>query len=98
MEQAEEAPKLSRGSAALKEKFGPKRSGAQKLCSERTKISQPRLSKLANGGAEPNLEEALVLEREEGIPVAWWKEPPVVEEAAPASERNPAPGKEGSAA
>lgn len=88
MDRQEDAPHRSRASDALSERFKPKRSGAQKACHERTKIQQHRLSRLASGDALPTPKETALLEESEGIPMAWWAQPPLPaedEEAPPDS-------------
>lgn len=96
--QSEEAPlNPTRASVALGKRFGPKRSGGQKRCSERTGIGQSRLSRIASGELMPRADEAALLERDEAIPVAWWGEPPLPEDesgAHPKSDPPPAPDAE----
>lgn len=74
MTRSVDSPHETKASRALSEKFGEKRSGLQKRCSERTGIEQSRLSKIAGGKAFPRADEAAKLE-EEGIPVIWWTLP-----------------------
>jgi transcriptional regulator with XRE-family HTH domain len=93
MKLAVDHPRKTRASATLAERFKSKRSGMQKRCADRTRINQSRLSKIISGKAFPVANEAARLEREEGIPVAWWDEPPTVaqiEAERVASEANPA--------
>jgi hypothetical protein len=89
MDRSADTPRQTRGSFALAEKFWPKRSGAQKDCSERTKIAQHRLSKIASSEAFPRADEGARLV-EEGIPIHWWNEPPTEEQLAKAAEREQA--------
>lgn len=51
--------------------------GAQARHAERTGISQTRLSRLAEGGSEPNLAHSLKLKDDEEIPIdpSWWSIP-----------------------
>lgn len=59
--------------------------GAQTRLSERTGISQTRLSRLAGGDTEPNLDNSLKLKDDPEIPIdpSWWRLPPLPEEADP---------------
>jgi hypothetical protein len=91
MDRSADTPRRTRGSFALAEKFWPKRSGAQKACSERTKIAQHRLSKIASAEAFPRADEGSLLV-EEGIPIHWWTEEPTEEQLARAAERDGAKG------
>jgi transcriptional regulator with XRE-family HTH domain len=66
----------TRASEALAERFKT-RHGEQRDCSQRTGISQSRLSRIARAKAMPRADESAVIERTEGIPAAWWAQPPV---------------------
>jgi hypothetical protein len=73
----------SRASQALTVAF--RKRGAQTRLSERTGISQTRLSRLAGGDTEPNLDNSLKLKDDPEIPIdpSWWRLPPLPEETAP---------------
>jgi len=66
----------SRASQTLSVAFAADR-GAQMRLSVRTGISQSRLSRLAKGGASPNLEHSLKLKSDPEIPIdpTWWSLP-----------------------
>lgn len=66
----------SRASQALNLAFAADR-GAQMRLSVRTGISQSRLSRLAKGGASPNLGHSLKLQNDPEIPIdaTWWSMP-----------------------
>lgn len=66
----------SRASETLAKAFRKTR-GAQARLSERTGISVTRLSRLAKGDTDPNLETSLKLKDDPEIPIdpSWWKVP-----------------------
>lgn len=65
----------SRASQALSDAF--KDRGFQSRLADRTKISQTRLSRLAEGGTDPSLDTALKLAGDRELPIdpRWWKQP-----------------------
>lgn len=83
----------SRASQALAQAFRTR--GAQQRLAKRTGISQPRLSRLAQGGSTPTNENSQKLKDDPEIPIdpAWWGEPPLTQEQqAPNSGSAPTGG------
>jgi hypothetical protein len=71
----------SRASQALTVAFRTR--GAQTQLSARTGISQTRLSRLAGGDTEPNLDNSLKLKDDPEVPIdpSWWRLPPLPDES-----------------
>ena len=79
----------SRASQALTVAF--RKRGAQTQLSARTGISQTRLSRLAGGDTEPNLDNSLKLKDDPEIPIdpSWWRLAPLADdEVAPGESQS----------
>jgi len=80
---------VNRGSKALSEKL-PQRGDQQRLAAA-IDLDEGYFSRIVSGKRIPGIDARRKLETHAGIPMQWWDEP--VEDAPPASERNPLPGK-----
>lgn len=68
-------PPMNRGAQRLTELISER--GAQKRLADSTGIDQGHLSRIARGEKLPGLPTRRILERDLGILMQWWDEPPL---------------------